>query len=556
MVSLTTFARSAGARLSEPVTAAVWGQTRRFLRLQGRLRSNEPTQILVCAVVRRAWSAPLVAGLHRLVDLAPSRWPSTSRGDHTPQHRHRRRPDAHPDRAGAGRPGAGRRRADHAALRARRRRRSDRGQRAAWRAHVDDATACACWSPPCGRTRSGVAVGMEAGYSQLGAARPGQGRAVFPPAPRRPAHLRRRRRGSGDRRGLQRAAGRRLLRLRADPRRLFGARAGAGRRRRAGRDAWRARADASRRRCSSSGRSPTFRQWFYLLFALLGVAGGGLQRAGHAIGDLGRAAAAAPAAAAMAAAGDRRRCWSAASRSWCRRCWAAAMAPSSSLFDHDLGPAGCWSCCWSPSWSPRRSRSAPAFAAACSARRCCWAACSARSSPRSLALLVPSLVGQQAALMMVGMASVAAAVIGSPLTMVFLVLEGTGNFPVTVGVMVGVVIASTIVRLTFGYSFSTWRFHQRGIGIRGPHDIGWLADLTVGPPDARRSQDRARDHAARRAAREISAGQRQARVRGVGERALSSARSTSRRCTTTSRTKCCDRRIAARLRHATATSSC
>ena len=97
-----------------------------------------------------------------------------------------------------------------------------------------------------------------------------------------------------------------------------------------------------------------------------------------------------------------------------------------------------------------------------------------------MGLLVPSLVIQQQVLMLVGMASVAAAVIGSPLTMVFLVLEGTDNFPVTVGVMVGVVIASTIVRLTFGYSFSTWRFHQRGVGIRGPHDIGWLADLTVG----------------------------------------------------------------------------
>jgi CIC family chloride channel protein len=97
-----------------------------------------------------------------------------------------------------------------------------------------------------------------------------------------------------------------------------------------------------------------------------------------------------------------------------------------------------------------------------------------------LTLAVPGLAGQQAVLMLVGMASVAAAVIGSPLTMVFLVLEGTNNFPVTVGVMAGVVVASTIVRLTFGYSFSTWRFHQRGIGIRGAHDVGWLADLTVG----------------------------------------------------------------------------
>jgi CIC family chloride channel protein len=97
-----------------------------------------------------------------------------------------------------------------------------------------------------------------------------------------------------------------------------------------------------------------------------------------------------------------------------------------------------------------------------------------------LTLIVPGLAGQQAVLMLVGMASVAAAVIGSPLTMVFLVLEGTDNFPVTVGVMAGVVVASTIVRLAFGYSFSTWRFHQRGIGIRSAHDIGWLADLTVG----------------------------------------------------------------------------
>jgi chloride channel protein, CIC family len=94
-------------------------------------------------------------------------------------------------------------------------------------------------------------------------------------------------------------------------------------------------------------------------------------------------------------------------------------------------------------------------------------------------LVAPDLVQQHVTLMMVGMGSVAAAVIGAPLTMVFLVLEGTGNFPVTVGVLVGVVISSTIVRLTFGYSFSTWRFHQRGLGIRSPHDVGWLADLTV-----------------------------------------------------------------------------
>ena len=128
---------------------------------------------------------------------------------------------------------------------------------------------------------------------------------------------------------------------------------------------------------------------------------------------------------------------------------------------------------------------------------------------------LPHLVEQHATLMMVGMGSVAAAVIGAPLTMVFLVLEGTGNFPVTVGVLVGVVFASTIVRLTFGYSLldlalpSTRHRHPQPARYRlagRPDD---------GPADACRSQGRTGSHAACRAAREVSAGQRQARVRRV-----------------------------------------
>jgi len=97
-----------------------------------------------------------------------------------------------------------------------------------------------------------------------------------------------------------------------------------------------------------------------------------------------------------------------------------------------------------------------------------------------LAYFIPSVGLESGAFMLVGMGSVAAAIIGAPFTMVFLVLEATGDFPVTAGVLVGVVTASTIVRLTFGYSFATWRFHQRGLGIHSPHDIGWISDLTAG----------------------------------------------------------------------------
>jgi chloride channel protein, CIC family len=99
---------------------------------------------------------------------------------------------------------------------------------------------------------------------------------------------------------------------------------------------------------------------------------------------------------------------------------------------------------------------------------------------QAVAYFVPNLGVQYDAFLLVGMGAVAAAIVGAPITMVFLVLEGTGDFPVTVGVLIAVIMSATIVRLTFGYSFATWRFHVRGLGIRGAHDIGWIADLTVG----------------------------------------------------------------------------
>ncbi|SDN89002.1 chloride channel protein [Phyllobacterium sp. OV277] len=79
----------------------------------------------------------------------------------------------------------------------------------------------------------------------------------------------------------------------------------------------------------------------------------------------------------------------------------------------------------------------------------------------------------------VGMSSLAVAVIGGPLTMTFLALEITGDFPITALVLAAVITASLTVRNTFGYSFATWRFHLRGESIRSAHDVGWIRNLTV-----------------------------------------------------------------------------
>lgn len=79
----------------------------------------------------------------------------------------------------------------------------------------------------------------------------------------------------------------------------------------------------------------------------------------------------------------------------------------------------------------------------------------------------------------IGMTSLAVGVVGGPLTMTFLALESTRDLAITGVVLAAAVVSSIVVRSTFGYSFSTWRFHLRGETIRSANDIGWMRNLTV-----------------------------------------------------------------------------
>ena len=100
----------------------------------------------------------------------------------------------------------------------------------------------------------GASVGLEAGYTQLASGIASRIGRAFPPAPRRSAHPGRLRRRRRDRRRVRGAAGRRLLRLRADHRQLFGHQPGAGRDRRADRLSGRRGIFACRvRRCRLTG---------------------------------------------------------------------------------------------------------------------------------------------------------------------------------------------------------------------------------------------------------------------------------------------------------------
>lgn len=98
----------------------------------------------------------------------------------------------------------------------------------------------------------------------------------------------------------------------------------------------------------------------------------------------------------------------------------------------------------------------------------------------------PLLVQDDAAV--VGMAALAVAVVGGPMTVAMLVLEATHDFFLTGAVVAASLVASTIVRARFGYSFSTWRLHLRGETIKSARDVGWVRTLTAGRMMRRETQ--------------------------------------------------------------------
>jgi chloride channel protein, CIC family len=63
--------------------------------------------------------------------------------------------------------------------------------------------------------------------------------------------------------------------------------------------------------------------------------------------------------------------------------------------------------------------------------------------------------------------------------MSFLVLEMTRNLDLAAAVLAPCFVTNSLMRATFGHSFSTWRLHLRGETIRSANDVGWLRGLIV-----------------------------------------------------------------------------
>ena len=78
---------------------------------------------------------------------------------------------------------------------------------------------------------------------------------------------------------------------------------------------------------------------------------------------------------------------------------------------------------------------------------------------------------------LVGMGAVAGSILGAPISTILIVFELTGDYAVTIAVMVAVVIASVITQQTRAGSFFRWQLDDRGIDLDGGPESRLLGDI-------------------------------------------------------------------------------
>lgn len=91
----------------------------------------------------------------------------------------------------------------------------------------------------------------------------------------------------------------------------------------------------------------------------------------------------------------------------------------------------------------------------------------------------PDLSSGPGAYTLVGMGAMAAAVLGAPISTTLIVFELTGDYALTMGVMLAVVVSSVITRQVHGHTFFTWQLERRGLDLKGGYEAALLRTLRV-----------------------------------------------------------------------------
>ncbi|MEE9317973.1 MAG: chloride channel protein [Rhodospirillales bacterium] len=92
----------------------------------------------------------------------------------------------------------------------------------------------------------------------------------------------------------------------------------------------------------------------------------------------------------------------------------------------------------------------------------------------------PDYSSGPAAYALVGMGAMAAAVLGAPISTTLIIFEMTGDYALTLGVMVAVVIASEITHQLYGRSFFAKQLKLRGIDLRDGFETEIMQAVKIG----------------------------------------------------------------------------
>ena len=100
-------------------------------------------------------------------------------------------------------------------------------------------------------------------------------------------------------------------------------------------------------------------------------------------------------------------------------------------------------------------------------------------------LVLPELSSGPGAYTLIGMGAVTAAVLGAPISTTLIIFEMTGDYALTVAMMVAVVIASVTTQQLYGRSFFTAQLERRGVDLKVGVERALLRTLKVSEVMAR-----------------------------------------------------------------------
>lgn len=93
--------------------------------------------------------------------------------------------------------------------------------------------------------------------------------------------------------------------------------------------------------------------------------------------------------------------------------------------------------------------------------------------------ILPEYSSGPSAYTIVGMGAMAAAVLGAPISTTLIVFELTGDYALTIAVMIAIVIASVITQQFQTKSFFHWQLERAGLDLRGGFETGLLRNIKV-----------------------------------------------------------------------------